>query len=261
MPSRYQHQLAFNSHRGPLKSPSVRKALNLAIDRTDLLKRVLHGSGDPATGPSVSEILGLRFNPAALSARSDRCRGTPGCRWLSGSTTTAIGAPNARLRFTCLLPQNFTVWERSRSRFREISSTSAWTCNSRSCRSTEFNQLVSTGQFEAVFLDMISGPTPARPYIWWRSAQKFKGQFNVFGYENPEAERLFEAASLAQTKQPFDRRLPNCKGSFTMTRLGYSSPGTHESAPSVGALTGPRMGGTQCGRCGNGTFGSPRKVR
>jgi ABC-type transport system substrate-binding protein len=39
---------------------------------------------------------------------------------------------------------------------------------------------------------MVSGPTPARTYMWWRSAKRSPVLLNVFGYENAEAERLFE---------------------------------------------------------------------
>jgi len=39
-------------------------------------------------------------------------------------------------------------------------------------------------------IDLISGPTLSRPYIFWRSGSRFQG-LNVFGYENLEAERLF----------------------------------------------------------------------
>src|SRR6185436_13784202 len=42
-----------------------------------------------------------------------------------------------------------------------------------------------------VFGDLISGPTFGRPFIFWRSARDFKG-LNLFGYENAEAERLFQ---------------------------------------------------------------------
>lgn len=192
VPRWYQHQLAFNSHRGPLKSPRVRKALNLAIDRADLLKRVLHGSGDPATGPLYPRYWGYdstqphyQHDPIAAGELLDAA-GYPLPR------TTAIGAPTARLRFTCLLPQNFAVWERIALEIQRDLFDVGVDMQFKVVPFDDFNALVSTGQFEAVFLDMISGPTPARPYIWWRSAQTFKGQFNVFGYENPDAERLFE---------------------------------------------------------------------
>ena len=40
-------------------------------------------------------------------------------------------------------------------------------------------------------IDMISGPSLGRAYIFWRSGRQFKG-LNVFGYENQEAERWFD---------------------------------------------------------------------
>jgi ABC-type transport system substrate-binding protein len=56
----------------------------------------------------------------------------------------------------------------------------------------EFNARVSEGRFEAILIDMVSGPTVGRSYIFWRSARRFPKGLNVFGYENPEAERLFD---------------------------------------------------------------------
>jgi peptide/nickel transport system substrate-binding protein len=56
----------------------------------------------------------------------------------------------------------------------------------------QFDTLIREGRFEAAVIDMISGPTIGRVHNFWRSAKDFKG-FNFFGYENPEAERLFNA--------------------------------------------------------------------
>ncbi len=56
----------------------------------------------------------------------------------------------------------------------------------------EFNDRVSRGDFEAAFIDMISGPTPTRSYIWWRSTRQHQGLYNVFGYENARGEELFD---------------------------------------------------------------------
>jgi ABC-type transport system substrate-binding protein len=52
-------------------------------------------------------------------------------------------------------------------------------------------KLIVSGRFDAVLLDMISGPTPGRPYTFWASRKNFQGESNFFGYENEEAERLF----------------------------------------------------------------------
>jgi ABC-type transport system substrate-binding protein len=73
---------------------------------------------------------------------------------------------------------------------------------------SEFNTRVEEQDFDAVLLDLISGPTPGRPFIFWRSSRTAKG-LNVFGYENAEAESLFsvirtttnEAAVRSATKR------------------------------------------------------------
>jgi ABC-type oligopeptide transport system substrate-binding subunit len=56
----------------------------------------------------------------------------------------------------------------------------------------EYSERIRDGKFEAVLVDIISGPSFSRPSVFWRSSAQFKG-FNVFGYENAEAERQFEA--------------------------------------------------------------------
>src|SRR5690606_24656660 len=50
---------------------------------------------------------------------------------------------------------------------------------------------LETGDFQSALVDMISGPTMSRLYIFWRSARNFRG-FNNFGFENTDAERLFD---------------------------------------------------------------------
>lgn len=192
VPRWYQHVLAFNAHRGPLKSPLVRKALNLAIDRDGIVKRVLHGSSDAATGPLYPKywaydpsVPQYQYDPAAAAALLDAA----GYRIQKAADSNR---PPARFRFTCLLPQDFAVWERIALEIQRDLINIGVDMQFKVAPFKTFNALARTGQFEAVFLDMISGPTPARAYIWWRSAQAFKGSYNVFGYENAEAEKLFE---------------------------------------------------------------------
>ena len=125
------------------------------------LKRVLHGSGDPATGPSVSEILGLRLNTAALSARSDRSRGTPGCRRLSGSTNHGHRRAERASPLHLSATAEFCVWERIALEVQRDLFDIGVDMQFKVVPFEEFNKLVRRGQFEAVFFDMISGPTPA----------------------------------------------------------------------------------------------------
>ena len=64
-----------------------------------------------------------------------------------------------------------------------------------------------------MLIDMISGPSFGRPFMFWRSAREFKG-LNVFGYENAEAERLFRClrtstneAAVRSATQPASARV------------------------------------------------------
>jgi ABC-type transport system substrate-binding protein len=95
-----------------------------------------------------------------------------------------------RLRFTCLIPEGFSVIERIglevQKNFYDIGVEIAF----EAVPARDFDARIRSGQFEAILIDMISGPTIGRPYLFWRSAKDFVG-LNLFGYENPQAERLF----------------------------------------------------------------------
>lgn len=56
----------------------------------------------------------------------------------------------------------------------------------------EYDRRLRAGLFESVLVDLISGPTFGRPFIFWRSAQQFHG-LNVFGYDSLQSEQFFQA--------------------------------------------------------------------
>jgi peptide/nickel transport system substrate-binding protein len=193
VPRWYQYHLAFNSRHKVLKSPLVRKALNLAVDRAGIVQKVLHGAGEESSGPFYPKYWAYdatqtpyRYDPAAAAALLDAA----GYRL---PATSSASGPRARFRFTCLLPQNFAVWESVALEIQKDLFNIGVDMQFKSVPFKEFNKLVSTtGGFDAVLGDMISGPTAARTYMWWRSAKRSPVLLNVFGYENAEAERLFE---------------------------------------------------------------------
>lgn len=192
VPRWYQYDLTFNAHRPVLKSPLVRKALNLAVDRAAIVTKVLYGAAEPSSGPIYPKYWAYdatqtqyQYNPAAAAALLDAA-GYPLPK------TSSTSGPRARFRFTCLLPQNFAVWERVALEIQKDLFNVGVDMQFKSVPFKEFNRMMGTGQFDAALLDMISGPTPARTYMWWRSAKRPPVLLNVFGYENAEAERLFE---------------------------------------------------------------------
>ena len=190
VPRWYQHHLTLNLHDNRFKSPLVRKAMNMAVNRTAIVDKVMHGEGEPSAGPIYprywaydSGVPTYSFDPAGAISLLEAA----GLRMSAGSRS----GPPARLRFTCLLPKDFTVWERIALEVQRDLLNVGVDMQFKVVPLQEFTTLVFSGRFEAAFIDMISGPAPSRPYIWWRSGRQFKGM-NVFGYENEEAERQFE---------------------------------------------------------------------
>ena len=189
---RYQFLIAFNVNKEPFTNPAVRRALNVAINREELIANVLQGQGQPATGPLWpqhwaydSSIQPYAYDPEFASSLLDNT-GFPAGRMAA----TEESAP-ARLRFTCLLPANFSLLERIALDVQKQLFDIGVDVQFDVVDATDYNARIREGRFEAVFVDLISGPTFGRPYIFWRSAKGFKG-LNVFGYENAESERLFQ---------------------------------------------------------------------
>jgi ABC-type transport system substrate-binding protein len=186
----YQFVVAFNSKASELRSPAVRHALNVAIDREAFIKNALQGRGVPATGPLWprhwaidNSIASYRFDPglAATLLQSAGAKAAP-----------TSNVPNAKLSFVCLVPANFSLHERVALEVQRQLYSVGVDMQFEVLPIDEFNARVQQGKFEAMLMDIVSGPTLERGYQFWRSARRYQGGLNIFGYENNEADRLFD---------------------------------------------------------------------
>jgi peptide/nickel transport system substrate-binding protein len=187
----YQFLIAFNSQSPPFRSPAVRRALNTAVSRELLIKDVLQGQGDPATGPLWpkhwaydASVQGFGFDPSGTVALLDAL-GLGLSR-----TQDAVARPPARLRFTCLLPADFSLLERIGLEVQKQLYDVGVDMQVQVVSFEEYDARIRDGKFEAVLVDMTSGPTLARPHVFWGSPRR-EG-LHSFGYSNSEAARLFE---------------------------------------------------------------------
>ena len=187
----YQFVVAFNEKHPALRIPAVRRALNTAVDREGLITKVLQGQGQPATGPLWprhwaydTAVPPYAYDPHAASLLLDS----------SGFAARNDGggeAVPARFRFTCLLPADFSLLERIGLEVQKQLYDVGVDMQFDVVPIEEYNSRIREGRFDAVLVDLISGPTFGRPFIFWRTHEHFTG-LNVFGYENPETERLFQ---------------------------------------------------------------------
>ncbi len=185
---RYQYVIALNTRRAPFNMPIVRKALNLAVDRPALIKDILQGHGSPSTGPVWphhwaydSTLPGFAFDPALATSL------------LEGSgfhERPVSNGPRARLRFTCLIPANFSIVERIGLDVQKQLYDIGVDMRFEVVPPEDLAARTRTGQYDALLLEMLGGPTLGRAYMFWGSTHSFQG-LNAFGYENPLTERLF----------------------------------------------------------------------
>lgn len=185
---RYQYLVAFNSRRAPFNSPVVRRALNYAIDRQRLVQTVLQTHGIASTSPIWPKHWAYDNSVTPYAYDSALARSLLESAGMQPQQHE--GRPDSRLRFNCMIPANFPVLERVGLEVQKQLYSIGVDMQFDVVSPEEFNLRVSKGDFEALLIDMVSGPSIGRAYNFWGSTRNVKG-FNVFGYENPEAERLF----------------------------------------------------------------------
>jgi peptide/nickel transport system substrate-binding protein len=187
---RYQYLVGFNARHAPFNLPLVRRALNMAIDRDALIRKVLQGHAQPSTGPLWPKhwaynksLAPYRFDPGLAASLLN----SAGLR-----ADKTSGRPGARFRFTCLIPEDFSVIERVALEVQKQLYDVGIDMQFEVIPIKEFTDRVQQGRFDAMLIDMVSGPTVGRSYMFWRSAAKYPGGLNTFGYENANAEELFD---------------------------------------------------------------------
>lgn len=194
----YQFLIAFNSAKAPFTIPAVRRALNMAVDRVGLVKKVLQGQGQIATGPLWPQhwaydrtAPSYGYDPEFASALLN----SAGLPVQPGSNER----PPARFRFTCLMPEGFSLLERMGLEIQKQLFDISVDVQFEVVTLAEYDTRIREGRFDALLVDLISGPTFGRPFIFWRSAKTFKG-LNVFGYENSEVDRLFNVLRTSMSE-------------------------------------------------------------
>ena len=191
----YVYLIAFNSSRPKLAPAAIRRALNSAIDREALISDVLKKRGVAANGPLWPQhwaydrtLPGYAHDRGLASAALDAAglkRPAP-----------AVGRVPARLRFVCLVPENWAVLERLALNVQKQLYAIGVDMQLESVSADEYLRRIPRSDFDAVIIDMISAPVFTRPYSFWRWGGEPTG-YNVFGYRSAQADHWFDALRFA----------------------------------------------------------------
>ena len=202
----YTYHVVFNSRRKPFDDWQVRRALNYAINRDRLITRALNERGQSASTPLWplhwaydSSVPSYSFDPARASALLNAAN----IREMD-STQRSDRAPG-RFHFTCLVPENFALWERMALIVQRDLAEIGVAMEIESVPFEVFNQRIGSGDFDAVTIELIVGNTASRPFTFWSS----HSSQNVWGYSNQSLDQALEdlrrAPNDAQYRDAFRR--------------------------------------------------------
>lgn len=185
----YAYLVVFNSKRKPFDDWQVRRALNYAINRELLISRAFNSRGQFASGPLWplhwaydSSVASYSYDPTRANALLNAAR-IPQTRSNKGPNS----APG-RFHFTCLVPENFALWERMALIVQRDLAEIGVAMKIESVPFEVFNQRIASGDFDAVTIELIVGNTASRPFTFWSS----KSTQNVWGYRSPNLDQALD---------------------------------------------------------------------
>lgn len=196
------YYLGFDLTKELFQDRKVRQAINYAIDKKRIVKAVLQGTGEVATGPIpipswayTGDVEQYHYNPEKARSLLKEAGWT-----ITGKDGT-VEKEGKKLEFELRYPSGSPPCEKA-SVF--IQNNLALAGIKADLRSTEFSALINTlnpGQFEAVIMDWIENPDPDC-FVEWHSSQIGDKGMNFMSYSNKDVDRLLlEARETLNTKK------------------------------------------------------------
>jgi len=180
---RYQFTIVMNSAAPALKSTAIRRALNMGIDRGELVRRSLNGYGVPSSGPIWPKYWALQNGATPLPFNP---------------VQAAASLADKKLRFTCLIPTDQT-YERIGLELKHQLAAIGVEMDLRSATTDELFEAQKTGNYEAVLMEGISGPTLLRLYQFWHS----RGAGNPGKLGNPTIDAALDRVRHSETETEY----------------------------------------------------------
>jgi peptide/nickel transport system substrate-binding protein len=174
----YQFVLILNSRAPALAPPAVRRALNIAVNREELVRNALNGYGVASDGP---------IWPKHWALQSNRTRPA----FDPWAATQALGS---RFHFACLVPAD-TVTERVALEVKRQLAASGVVMEPEQVSFDDLAKRAGAGQYEALLVEVISGQSILRPYIVWHS----QGSFNYGKFGTSTSDGALDRVRQAQS--------------------------------------------------------------
>jgi peptide/nickel transport system substrate-binding protein len=174
----YQYVIAFGSKAVTVKSAAIRRALNATVDRESIVRKALNGHGTPSIGPVPPQHWALLPSAARLT--------------FDGKLAASLS--HRQLQFTCLIPAD-SVYERIALVVKEQLATAGVDMRVQEASQDRIVQAARSKDFEAMLVDMISGPSMFRSYRHLYSKVPFDLKPAANPFVDAALDRIRDAAS------------------------------------------------------------------
>jgi peptide/nickel transport system substrate-binding protein len=179
----YQYLVLLNPRIPKLQSPEIRQALNQAIDRAALVRDGLGGHGTASVGPISShhwafQEKGSTFTYAPQVAAATIAR---------SPVPSAHPTEGVRMTLTCLTPAD-APYEHLALIVKQQLAAVGVDLVIQEIAPDRIIPTVTSHEFEAVLVDVLSGWSVFRPSRWWHS----KGTSNMTGFSSPTVDAALD---------------------------------------------------------------------
>jgi ABC-type transport system substrate-binding protein len=201
-PRPYYIPIVFNINHPVLGRREVRRAINEAIDRSEIVSKALHGRGQPADGPIWphhwaynSASRNYTYDPASARARLDAAG--------FALTAAAKGEMPKRFHFRCLFWAEDADFERIALVVQKQLFQVGIDVEMVPSTLDEIGERHKTGNFDAILVQMTSSRSLAWVYWFWRSAPAGTVAFGRSGYTAADSvlDRLRASESDEETRE------------------------------------------------------------
>jgi peptide/nickel transport system substrate-binding protein len=197
----------FNSKRNILKTVEVRKALATAIDRTALVRDVLHGSAVVVDGPFAPAIPGFAgpLQPAFSTEEANRILETAGWKRQEGSGIRKKGNDELALSLSVVdQPDDLSIGELVKKNWEAVGAK----VELKPYDPTRIaKEVVKTRDYDAFIYGEILSPD-GDLYPFWHSSQETDPGLNLSRFYNKDADKLLdELRTATNPAQIADKRI------------------------------------------------------
>jgi len=202
--------LGFNLKKKPFDDIRVRQAISYAIDKEELIKGVLDGLGDVASGPYKPGTKWYDDKVTKYPYNPDKARELlMQAGYLDRNGDGVVEKDGHDLTISVITNQGNPLREKTAQIIQQRLKQVGIAMKIRIIEWTVFlKQYVDKGNFDAVILGWTISRDPDL-YNVWHSSQAVKGGLNFVGYKDPDVDRLLvdgrQTYDEAKRKQCYDR--------------------------------------------------------